>query len=86
MAEEQANNPLHGLTLEMILLALVEKYGWEGLAERIPVNCFMSEPSLRSSLTFLRRTPWARAKVEALYLGALRRRRKPAPRRQAPGH
>ncbi|MEI6386873.1 MAG: VF530 family protein [Spirochaetota bacterium] len=71
----QANNPLHGLTLEAILSTLVEKYGWEGLAGRIPVKCFMSDPSLKSSLTFLRRTPWAREKVEKLYLGRLRRGR-----------
>ncbi|MFZ4617141.1 MAG: VF530 family DNA-binding protein [Rectinemataceae bacterium] len=76
----QANNPLHGLTLEAILASLVERYGWEGLAERIPVKCFMSDPSIKSSLTFLRRTPWAREKVEKLYVGRLRRN-KPAPRR-----
>jgi uncharacterized protein (DUF2132 family) len=71
MADGHENDPLHGLTLEAILLDLVEKYGWEGLAERIPVRCFSSDPSVKSSLTFLRRTPWARAKVEALYLGKL---------------
>jgi hypothetical protein len=71
MADEHPNDPLHGVTLEAMLIALVEKHGWEGLAERIPVRCFESEPSLKSSLTFLRRTPWARAKVEALYLGKL---------------
>ncbi len=76
----QANNPLHGLTLEAILASLVERYGWEGLAERIPVKCFMSDPSMKSSLTFLRRTPWAREKVEKLYLVRLRRN-KPAPRK-----
>lgn len=76
MSEEQKNNPLHGVTLEAMLLVLVEKYGWEGLAERIPVRCFSSDPSVKSSLTFLRRTPWARAKVEALYLGKLRPRRR----------
>ena len=76
MPEEQQNNPLHGVTLEAILRLLVERYGWEGLAERIPVRCFSSDPSVKSSLTFLRRTPWARAKVEALYLGKLRPRRK----------
>jgi uncharacterized protein (DUF2132 family) len=70
------NDPLHGITLEAMLLSLVEKYGWEGLAERIPVRCFSQDPSVKSSLTFLRRTPWARAKVEALYLGRLRPRRK----------
>lgn len=62
------NDPLHGITLQMILEVLVEKFGWEELAERIPINCFSHEPSITSSLKFLRKTPWARAKVEALYL------------------
>lgn len=82
MPEDQPNNPLHGLTLEGILRLLVEKYGWEGLAERIPVRCFSIDPSIKSSLAFLRRTPWARAKVEALYLGRLRPRRKGRPGRR----
>jgi uncharacterized protein (DUF2132 family) len=73
MSEEQPNNPLHGITLEAILEALVARYGWEGLAKRIRVNCFRNEPSVRSSLKFLRRTPWARAEVEALYVQGLRR-------------
>jgi uncharacterized protein (DUF2132 family) len=64
----QARNPLHGLTLEAILGALVAQYGWDGLGERIALNCFLSEPSISSSLRFLRKTPWARAKVESLYL------------------
>ena len=68
----QPLNPLHGLTLEAIVLALVEGYGWEGLAERIPVRCFSFEPSVASSLKFLRKTPWARDKVEGLYLFMLR--------------
>lgn len=68
MSETQANNPLHGLTLEAILTKLVADYGWEKLAERIPVRCFMFEPSIKSSLKFLRRTPWAREKIEELYL------------------
>ena len=59
---------LHGLTLEAILTRLQAHFGWEGLAERIALNCFISEPSIKSSLKFLRKTPWARAKVEALYL------------------
>ena len=84
MDGEHPNDPLHGMTLEAILLALVDRYGWEGLAVRIPVRCFESEPSLKSSLTFLRRTPWARAKVEALYLGKLRPRR-PARKRPETG-
>jgi uncharacterized protein (DUF2132 family) len=74
------NDPLHGLTLQAILESLLEKYGWEGLALRIPAHCFSSDPSIKSSLTFLRRTPWARAKVEALYLGKLKAGRKRAPR------
>jgi uncharacterized protein (DUF2132 family) len=64
----QARNPLHGLTLEAIVTALADHYGWAGLGERIPVRCFMSEPSVTSSLKFLRKTPWAREKVEGLYL------------------
>ena len=70
----QANNPLHGITLEAILTALFEHYGWNGLADRIPVNCFMKDPSIKSSLKFLRKNPWARNKVEALYLDMMRRK------------
>ena len=73
---EQPRNPLHGLTLEAIVSALVEHYGWAGLAERIPVRCFTSEPSIASSLKFLRKTPWAREKVEGLYLFMLREQRR----------
>ena len=69
--ETQPNNPLHGKTLESIVVFLVDKYGWEELGSRIPVNCFMSNPSIKSSLTFLRKTPWARKKVEELYLDSL---------------
>lgn len=65
---KQKNNPLHGITLEVIVTALVTHYGWSELSERIPVNCFIHEPSIKSSLKFLRKTPWAREKVEALYL------------------
>ena len=68
----QPRNPLHGLTLEAIVTALVAHYGWDGLGERIPVRCFLSEPSVGSSLKFLRKTPWAREKVEGLYLFMLR--------------
>jgi uncharacterized protein (DUF2132 family) len=68
MPHKQTNNPLHGITLETIVSALVAHYGWNGLAERIPVNCFSNDPSIKSSLKFLRKTPWARDKVEALYL------------------
>lgn len=71
MAETQPNNPLHGKTLEMILLHLVDRYGWEELGERITINCFIYDPSIKSSLTFLRKTPWARKKVEDLYLDSL---------------
>ena len=75
---DQPRNPLHGLTLEAILTALVDHYGWLGLGERIPVRCFLSDPSLKSSLAFLRRTPWAREKVEGLYLFMLRDMRRNA--------
>lgn len=68
VANEQPNNPLHGLTLAKIVTTLEEHYGWDGLAERIDVNCFKSDPSLKSSLKFLRKTQWARDKVEALYV------------------
>ena len=68
----QPRNPLHGLTLETIVTALVAHYGWPGLAERVPVRCFESDPSISSSLKFLRKTPWARDKVESLYLFMLR--------------
>jgi uncharacterized protein (DUF2132 family) len=66
--ETQKNNPLHGLTLETILVYLVEKFGWEELSDEININCFRTNPSLKSSLTFLRKTPWARTKVEGFYL------------------
>lgn len=72
----QPRNPLHGLTLEAILTALVDHYGWSGLGERIPVRCFNIDPSLSSSLRFLRKTPWAREKVEGLYLYMLREQRR----------
>lgn len=65
---QQPNNPLHGITLSAILEFLVAEYGWEQLGERVKINCFISNPSLNSSLKFLRRTPWAREKVEKLYL------------------
>ncbi|WP_416885821.1 VF530 family DNA-binding protein [Marinospirillum sp.] len=68
----QPNNPLHGVKLEQMLIQLEQHYGWTGLADRININCFKSQPSIPSSLKFLRRTPWARAKVEALYLDYLR--------------
>jgi uncharacterized protein (DUF2132 family) len=65
---QQANNPLHGVTLEQVVTKLQGKYGWEGLAQRININCFKSDPSIKSSLKFLRRTPWAREKVESLFV------------------
>jgi len=68
----QPNNPLHGITLENLLHALVEHYGWDGLGRRVAIRCFTHEPSIASSLKFLRRTPWAREQVEALYLDTLR--------------
>jgi uncharacterized protein (DUF2132 family) len=64
----QQNNPLHGITLENIVTQLVDYYGWDKLAQRVNINCFKSDPSVKSSLKFLRRTPWARAEVESLYL------------------
>ncbi|NOS90805.1 MAG: DUF2132 domain-containing protein [Cyclobacteriaceae bacterium] len=70
--ESQPNNPLHGKTLEMILNHLVELYGWEDLGRIIPINCFNFDPSIKSSLVFLRKTPWARKKVEDLYIDSLR--------------
>lgn len=61
-------NPLEGVTLEVMVTKLVENYGWERLGEKIRINCFIDKPSIKSSLTFLRKTPWARTKVEQLYL------------------
>ncbi len=75
---EQPRNPLHGVTLEAIVTALVAFYGWPGLAERIPVRCFALDPSVGSSLKFLRKTPWAREKVEGLFLFMLREARRNA--------
>lgn len=72
--QEQPNNPLHGVKLADILEQLTQKYSWEELAERININCFKSNPSIKSSLKFLRRTPWAREKVERLYLKSLRKK------------
>jgi uncharacterized protein (DUF2132 family) len=68
LSNQHENDPLHGMTLEAILIRLVERYGWEDLGRRIRVNCFLSDPSVKSSLKFLRKTPWARTKVESLYL------------------
>ena len=68
----QPKNPLHGITLETIVTELVARHGWEGLGQVIEVRCFTHDPSVKSSLTFLRKTPWARKKVEDLYLRGLR--------------
>tara|TARA_B100002049_G_C15945554_1_gene318247 strand:+ start:412 stop:636 length:225 start_codon:yes stop_codon:yes gene_type:complete len=67
MTNLQPKNPLHGVTLEQIVTELVQHYGWEALAQRININCFKKDPSIKSSLKFLRKTDWARAKVERLY-------------------
>lgn len=64
----QINNPLHGITLEKVISSLVEQYGWDGLGYYVNVRCFTHDPSVKSSLKFLRKTPWAREKVEALYV------------------
>lgn len=72
--DNQPNNPLHGVKLADIVEHLVEKYGWEELGEKIKINCFNSNPSIKSSLKFLRKTPWAREKVERLYLRSIGKR------------
>ncbi len=74
----QASNPLHGLTLEAIVTALSTHYGWDELGQRIHIRCFVLDPSVASSLKFLRKTPWAREKVESLYLFMLREQRRAA--------
>ncbi|WP_271270310.1 VF530 family protein [Aliamphritea hakodatensis] len=66
--DQQPNNPLHGIKLEQIVVELEQHYGWERLGQLIDINCFQANPSVKSSLKFLRRTPWARSKVEQLYL------------------
>jgi len=68
MSNGQPNNPLHGVTLEEVLAKLVDHYGWAELAQRVAINCFKSDPSIKSSLKFLRKTQWARSKTEALYI------------------
>ena len=72
MSEQQPNNPLHGVTLEQIVNSLVEHYGWDEMGNRINIRCFNSDPSVKSSLKFLRKTPWAREKVEDLYIAMQR--------------
>jgi uncharacterized protein (DUF2132 family) len=71
MSNLQTNDPLHGITLEMIVTQLVNQYGWAELGKSIPIKCFTDNPSIKSSLKFLRRTPWARKKVEDLYLKSI---------------
>ncbi len=73
----QHNNPLHGITLEMLLKSLVQFHGWPELGRQIDIRCFTHEPSIASSLKFLRRTPWARQRVEALYLDLMNREQQP---------
>ena len=76
MSEHQSNDPLHGKTLKMILEYLVDYYGWSQMSARIRINCFAKDPSINSSLKFLRKTPWARKKVEDLYVYTLRQENK----------
>lgn len=77
MNDEQSNNPMHGVTLESIVVKLVEHYGWDELANKISINCFKNDPSVKSSLKFLRKTPWAREQVENLYLSTFALRSEP---------
>jgi len=81
MIDRNAKDPLHGITLEAMLAWLVEHHGWEAMARRIDIRCFHNSPSIKSSLQFLRRTPWARAKVERLYLRLLASERLPGKER-----
>ena len=74
--DSHPNDPLHGYTLEIIVTRLVEEYGWDELADRIRIRCFASDPSLKSTLKFLRKTPWARNKVEILFIETLDRQEK----------
>ncbi len=71
MSKQQTNNPLHGYTLEQIVISLEEEYTWQGLGKRMNIRCFTNDPSVKSSLKFLRKTPWARDKVEALFISSL---------------
>ncbi len=72
MHQDSTKDPLHGITLEKLLTVLVEEYGWRELARQVPVRCFMFDPTIKSSLTFLRKTPWARAKIEQIYVELVR--------------
>jgi len=85
MASPQAHNPLHGVTLEKIVTELVAYFGWPELGQQVNIRCFTSDPSIESSLKFLRRTPWAREKVESLYLFMLREQARQA-RRESSGN
>jgi len=71
MTQKQAKNPLHAITLEQILIKLVDKLGWEEMGRQVDIKCFNSDPSIKSSLKFLRKTSWARSKVEALYVKSI---------------
>jgi len=73
MAQTQINNPLHGISLKVLLTELVEVYGWDALAEQVNIRCFMIDPTINSSLKFLRKTQWARDRVEAIYIAHLNR-------------
>ena len=75
---KQARNPLHGITLEAMVVGLADYFGWDELGRQIPIRCFQIDPSVGSSLKFLRKTPWAREKVESLYLFMLRERKRNA--------
>lgn len=77
MNDEQSNNPMHGVTLESVVVKLVDHYGWDELANKISINCFKNDPSVKSSLKFLRKTPWAREQVENLYLSTFVLRSEP---------
>lgn len=83
MTGQHPNDPLHGVTLEALLNNLVDRYGWAELAKRININCFKSDPSIKSSLKFLRRTPWARKEVEELYIDSLQHEPEPEPKAAA---
>jgi uncharacterized protein (DUF2132 family) len=73
MTDQHSNDPLHGITLEKMLTDLVQKLGWEQMGRRIEIRCFTNDPNIKSSLVFLRKTPWARKKVETLYLRTFRK-------------
>lgn len=77
MSEEQPKNPLHGVTLEQVVTRLQEHYGWDGLANQININCFKKDQSIKSTLKFLRKTEWARTKVEGLYVYTFRKKTSP---------